>query len=120
MTIHGIEVKGVGVNPQTRCAHYATPQDIIAIKFFCCQTYYPCHACHHEVADHHAIVWPSDQFNEKAILCGVCGWEMSITEYMNSHYICPNCEAEFNPRCQNHYGLYFQVPHDRKLGSIYL
>ena len=109
MKIHGIEVKGVGIDPQTRCAHYSTPQDVIAIKFYCCQNYYPCYSCHHAVADHQAIAWASDQFDEKAILCGVCGWEMSITEYMNSHYTCPNCEAEFNLRCQNHYGLYFEM-----------
>jgi uncharacterized CHY-type Zn-finger protein len=51
-----------------------------------------------DVADHVLMPWPSDQFDEKAILCGVCGLEMTITEYMNSHYTCPNYEAEFNPR----------------------
>ena len=110
VNIHGIEVKGIGVDPQTRCAHYANPQDVIAIKFYCCQTYYPCYSCHDAVAEHTPMPWPSDQFDEKAILCGVCGWEMTITEYMNSHFSCPNCEAEFNPRCQNHYGLYFEIP----------
>ena len=62
-----------------------------------------------DVADHVPMPWPSDQFDEKAILCGVCGLEMTITEYMNSHYTCPNYEAEFNPRCQNHYELYFEM-----------
>jgi len=108
--IHGIEVSGVGVDPQTRCAHYSTPQDVIAIKFYCCQRYYPCHSCHALVTDHLPERWPIEKFNEKAILCGVCGVELSITDYLQSHYTCPNCEANFNPHCANHYGLYFDVP----------
>ncbi|MCL6631397.1 MAG: hypothetical protein K6T63_02085 [Alicyclobacillus herbarius] len=98
------------MDDQTRCAHYRTQRDIIAIKFFCCQTYYPCHQCHDALADHPAQVWPRDRFDEKAILCGACGYELTIHEYLNSSSRCPNCSAEFNPGCASHYSLYFTIP----------
>ena len=34
--IHGEEVHGVDVDPETRCAHWRSPLDIIAIQFKCC------------------------------------------------------------------------------------
>ena len=107
--IHGIEVKGVEVDLLTRCHHYSNTKDVIAIKFYCCQTYYPCHSCHDTITDHSPMLWPADKFDEKAILCGVCGLEMSISDYMKSNFTCSNCKADFNPRCQNHYRLYFEV-----------
>ena len=48
-------VLGRPVDEQTRCVHYRTPLDVIAIKFWCCQAYYPCHLCHEETAGHIAI-----------------------------------------------------------------
>ncbi|MEI2340752.1 hypothetical protein V8V71_18610, partial [Priestia megaterium] len=39
-------VKGDTVDSETRCMHYRTDKDIIAIKFYCCNTYYPCYQCH--------------------------------------------------------------------------
>ncbi|MBM7587063.1 putative CHY-type Zn-finger protein [Bacillus pakistanensis] len=107
MIVHGVVVKGVEVDSQTRCKHYHTERDIIAIKFKCCDTYYPCHLCHEECADHKALTWPKEEWNEKAILCGNCGEELTINEYMNSKSTCPNCSASFNPGCQLHYHLYF-------------
>lgn len=45
---HGVQVYGAVVDAQTRCAHYATALDVIAIRFFCCGQYFPCHLCHQE------------------------------------------------------------------------
>lgn len=102
-------IKGKIVDGQTRCVHYHGSTDIIAIRFKCCNEYYPCYECHLEEADHAALVWDKDEFDTKAILCGSCKNEMSITTYKNCNFSCPFCDAAFNPRCENHYHLYFEV-----------
>ncbi|MBO8175885.1 MAG: hypothetical protein H0Z31_00350 [Bacillus sp. (in: Bacteria)] len=102
-------VKGKLVDEQTRCIHYHSERDIIAIKFKCCKTYYPCYFCHAEVADHRSLRWTKDEWKMKAILCGNCGNELTIHQYMTCHSQCPYCDASFNPGCQNHYHLYFEI-----------
>jgi uncharacterized CHY-type Zn-finger protein len=72
------EVFGKTVDEHTRCVHYAAELDIIAIRFACCDRYYPCHLCHSETADHPAEQWPRDRWDQKAILCGDCWSELSI------------------------------------------
>lgn len=104
-----IVVKGKTVDEQTRCTHYHSPLDVIAIKFKCCETYYPCFYCHEETAGHKAEVWSKNEFDTKAILCGACWREMTINEYQHSNYQCPHCSTGFNPRCSNHNHLYFEV-----------
>lgn len=101
-------VRGVGLDAQTRCAHYNSPADIIAIKMKCCGMYYACKDCHAELAGHSAETWPVSEWKEKAVLCGACGSELTITEYMESGAECPACHAKFNPRCRNHYHFYFE------------
>jgi len=103
-----IEVKGKPVDDQTRCEHYHSPLDIIAIKFKCCDDYFPCYQCHQETVDHNPLVWPKDELDTKAVLCGVCKHELTINEYVNSQNYCPNCKSGFNPGCGNHYHLYFE------------
>lgn len=95
------------IDQQTRCTHYHSTSDVIAIKFKCCNQYYPCYQCHEEDADHASALWPLSDFNKKAILCGVCKTELTIHQYMNSHNTCPHCETSFNPNCARHYHLYF-------------
>lgn len=104
-----MDVKGKITDDQTRCVHYHSSLDIIAIKFKCCNQYYPCYYCHKEAAGHNATVWPATEFDTKAILCGVCKNEMSINEYKNSNYQCPFCISHFNPKCVNHDHLYFET-----------
>ena len=104
-----IEVKGKTVDEQTRCTHYHSPLDVIAIKFKCCDTYYPCFYCHEETAGHKAEVWSKNEFDTRAILCGICKQEMTINEYLHSNYQCPHCSAGFNPKCSNHNHLYFET-----------
>ena len=103
-----IKVYGKLVDGETRCEHYDSPLDIIAIKFKCCDNYYPCYQCHEETADHPAKVWNKDDWDTKGILCGVCKYELTINEYMKSNDQCPNCRSAFNPNCSKHYHLYFQ------------
>jgi uncharacterized CHY-type Zn-finger protein len=105
--IHGVEVHGVDVDLATRCAHYHAPNDIIAIKFVCCGEWFPCHECHAQLADHPASIWPSTQFDTPAILCGACGHQLTIREYLDCKSVCPRCGGKFNPGCANHHQLYF-------------
>jgi uncharacterized CHY-type Zn-finger protein len=101
------EVKGVDLDAETRCAHYHSALDIVAIRMACCGAYYACKDCHEALADHPIRVWPRSQWNVRAILCGACGHELTIHEYMSSGYACPHCKAAFNPGCRNHYHFYF-------------
>ena len=100
-------VEGVLLDPQTRCAHWRSPLDIIAIKMRCCGTYYACRQCHDELAGHAAAVWPMAAWDARAILCGACDGELSVRQYMACENTCPACGANFNPGCRTHYHLYF-------------
>ncbi|WP_373520866.1 CHY zinc finger protein [Aquiflexum sp.] len=104
-----IKVFGKSIDKHTRCLHWHSQLDIIAIKFKCCEKYYPCFSCHEEEADHEHKVWPKSEYGEKAILCGICGNELSIKDYMDSDNTCPHCQSGFNPGCSNHYHLYFET-----------
>ncbi|PGS48818.1 CHY zinc finger protein [Bacillus sp. AFS041924] len=96
------------IDNHTRCKHYHTEKDIIAIKFKCCDTYFGCFYCHEESTNHEPIVWSKNEWATKAILCGNCHEELTIQEYRDSNYKCPKCESDFNPGCKNHYHLYFE------------
>jgi uncharacterized CHY-type Zn-finger protein len=100
-------VRGVDMDAQTRCLHYHSPLDIIAIKMKCCEEYYACKECHDALADHPIEVWPVEMWDYEAILCGSCGNEMSISEYLAGGYTCLACGASFNPGCKNHHHFYF-------------
>ena len=52
-----MQVYGAVVDEETRCTHYHTEKDIVAIKFKCCDRYYPCYLCHEEYADHPIERW---------------------------------------------------------------
>jgi uncharacterized CHY-type Zn-finger protein len=100
-------VLGVNVDPHTRCEHYHSTLDIIAIKMMCCGAYYACKDCHEALANHPIQVWPSDMQHHKAVLCGSCGTELTIAQYMAAMDHCPTCNAKFNPGCRNHHHFYF-------------
>jgi uncharacterized CHY-type Zn-finger protein len=101
------EVRGIDLDAQTRCTHYRTVLDIIAIKMKCCGVYYACKDCHETLADHPIEVWPRSEWTERAVLCGACGYQMSIEQYMASDYKCPACNVAFNPGCRRHSQFYF-------------
>lgn len=109
MSANRIRVRGVDLDAATRCKHWHGPTDIIAIKMKCCGEYYACKECHDELAAHASEVWPETEWNEKAILCGACGEELSIHAYMQSEFHCPTCREPFNPGCRNHYHFYFEL-----------
>ena len=99
-------VYGLPVDAQTRCAHYSGATDVIAIRFPCCDRYYPCHECHEAVADHSPERWPAEARDEHAILCGVCASTLTIRDYLVTDD-CPRCGTAFNPGCRLHHPLYF-------------
>jgi uncharacterized CHY-type Zn-finger protein len=107
--IAGIPVRGIEVDDRTGCSHYRSELDIVAVKFNCCRTYYSCFYCHELAASHLARIWPRAQFHEKAVLCGACGTELTIHQYLNCQAVCPACQARFNPRCALHHPLYFEI-----------
>jgi uncharacterized CHY-type Zn-finger protein len=104
------EVRGIDLDAQTRCAHYRTVLDIVAIRMKCCGIYYACKECHEALADHPIAVWPQEEWSQPAVLCGACGGELSIARYMESGHRCNQCGAAFNPGCRNHYRFYFASP----------
>ena len=107
--VYGVEVHGLEVDRETRCAHYHSILDIVALRFVCCEKWYPCYECHAALADHPARPWPAARADEPAVLCGNCGYQLSANQYLASHHKCPVCEAAFNPGCSNHRDLYFEV-----------
>ena len=106
--IYGETVCGVDVDAQTRCAHWHGESDIIAIKFRCCEKWFPCYECHAELERHPPEVWAKSEFDSPAILCGGCGHQLKVREYLECDSICPRCERRFNPGCAKHYHLYFE------------
>jgi len=78
----GVPLRGVAVDPETRCAHWDSERDVVALRFGCCGTFSPCHACHAETADHEPAPWPRARFDDPAVLCGVCGTTLSARRYL--------------------------------------
>lgn len=100
---NSITLLGQLVDDQTRCAHYNSDNDIIALKFKCCQTYYPCYKCHDELTNHDIQKY-SINSQENVILCGVCKLDMTFDDY--KLLVC-KCGSAFNPGCKLHYDYYF-------------
>src|SRR5678815_52976 len=109
--VHGVEVFGSVVDDQTRCRHFASPLDIVAIKFKCCGQWFPCRTCHDESVNHPTSVWPKNEFETQAALCGSCGSRLSITKYLEGGDLCQICASPFNPGCRKHHHLYFATDH---------
>ncbi|MEC9240675.1 MAG: CHY zinc finger protein [Pseudomonadota bacterium] len=96
------------IDAETRCGHYHRGVDVVAIRFYCCRSWYACHDCHLALADHPPVVWPRGLWAEHAILCGVCGHQLAVHQYLAGDSVCPSCSAHFNPGCQQHHHLYFE------------
>ncbi len=75
----------------------------------CCGLFYACKDCHDALARHSIQVWLRSEWDARAILCGVCSYELTIHEYMHCDDRCPQCLANFNPGCRNHYQFYFET-----------
>ena len=112
-TVHGLEL-----DPQTLCAHWHSPRDVIAIKMRCCGEYYSCRQCHDALAGHPAVVWPASEWDQPAILCGVWAQEQTVREYLDGENHCPTCGAAFNPGCKTHHHLYFERKSTNETGDM--
>ena len=106
-----VPLRGVAVDAKTRCTHYDSELDVIALRFPCCDAYYPCFRCHEAVAGHDPERAPREAFDDPAVLCGVCGATLSVRAYLD----CPECDASFNPGCRRHHDRYFEP--EREVGS---
>ena len=102
-----VPLRGCSVDPATRCAHYDGPRDVIAIRFACCDVYYPCFKCHRETTAHDPVRWPASEHHESAVLCGVCGHTMTAATYLQTAHACSHCNTAFNPGCEAHHDRYF-------------
>ncbi len=106
-----VPLRGVAVDPETRCAHWDDAVDVVAFRFACCGTYYPCSACHDAATDHEAVPWPRGRFAEPAVLCGACRASLTARRYLGAgEDACPACGAAFNPGCRRHRDRYFERP----------
>lgn len=99
-------VHGVEVDARTRCAHYRSVVDIVAIQFRCCLEWYCCLHCHERMAGHPIRAWQADETTTEAVLCGECGERMTIAQYLGADR-CPRCAATFNAGCALHHPVYF-------------
>lgn len=108
MWIHNRFIAGA-IDQETRCTHYNSEVDRVAIQFYCCKKYFPCYHCHKEHGCGETQPWPKSQFHEKAILCGSCGAEQTIDSYLKNGQACPHCLRSFNPGCKKHEVYYFSI-----------
>lgn len=92
-----VAVRGIELDAETRCVHYHTVLDIVAIRMKCCGEYYACRSCHDVLADHAPEVWPVTERDSRAVRCGACGTELTIAAYLAAEDRCVACGAEFNP-----------------------
>ena len=99
-------VRGPAIDAETRCVHYGSALDVVALRAPCCDAWYPCHLCHAAVADHPLEVIPRADQHLPAALCGACRATMNVPEYLAADS-CPSCGAAFNPGCAAHAHLYF-------------
>ncbi|WP_418282802.1 CHY zinc finger protein [Halorubrum sp. DTA98] len=103
-----VPLRGIDVDPDTRCVHWDGAVDVIALRFGCCGAYYPCFECHDAVVDHGAEPWPRERFDDPAVLCGVCSATLTAAAYLDCGDACPRCGTAFNPGCRRHRDRYFE------------
>jgi uncharacterized CHY-type Zn-finger protein len=102
-------VRGLDVDAETRCRHWHSPRDVVAVKMKCCGVYYACKDCHDALAGHRSEVWPRTEWDQPAVLCGACGSELGVRDYLDAADACPACGAGFNPGCRLHRHFYFET-----------
>lgn len=97
------EYFGIGLDSSSRCYHYHTKLDIVALKCAVCQKYYACYKCHDALEEHCFAATKSDEMF--LVLCGSCRQMLTLKEYKTG--FCPYCRMLFNPNCQRHDSIYF-------------
>ena len=98
------KINGLLVDNESRCQHYHSPLDIVALKCYDCQKYYACYQCHDHIEDHRFRAYPCHIRQDKVVICGVCLHEMTIENYQKS-ISCSHCHSRFNPACSKQTGL---------------
>ena len=101
------KIYGLLVDNESRCQHYHTELDIVALKCFGCLKYYACYQCHDSLEEHIAFELILVISSRTRSLCGVYQHEMVIDEYQEA-IVCPNCHSAFNLACSKHYDIYFE------------
>lgn len=123
VAIAGVTVEAVDGDANSRCMHWHSARDIVALRFHCCGRWFACFDCHAALAGHSVTdvdgnllaacsghrVWPPGSGSERAVLCGACGYVLTVDEYLNCNDACPACAAAFNPGCRLHRHLYFST-----------
>lgn len=102
MVIHGRDV-----DKQGRCVHYHSERDVIANRCATCGGWWACFECHREHTDHPFGRIPVES-GVPGAKCGACAHEMDYAEY-SAAQSCPNCAHPFNPGCEIHAPLYFEL-----------
>lgn len=106
-------VRGVDLDPQTRCVHWRTGLDVVALRLACCAPYWACRDCHDALADHPAVPVPREDADAPHVLCGVCRSTLTVRRYhavlAADRPACPRCGAGFNPGCARHSHLYVEA-----------
>jgi uncharacterized CHY-type Zn-finger protein len=103
------------MNPKQNygCAHWHSEKDVVALKCPCHNEFHPCLLCHEDKYGIPPERWPEESWaQEKAIWCRVCETALTIVDYMTCNSTCPKCGVAFNPRCRNHWPLYFAMKED--------
>lgn len=109
------KIYGKLTDRQGRCIHYHTALDVIANKCAICRKFYSCYKCHNEKEAHaYGAISPEEA---SAVMCGVCGYQFSYSDYEQMGGSCANCGAHFNPRCSLHKCIYSQSPQKEKTDS---
>ena len=83
------KIYGLLVDNESRCQHYHTELDIVALKCFDCLKYYACYQCHDSLEEHSFRAYPCHLKQDKVLICGV---------YQHA----------FNLACSKHYDIYFE------------
>lgn len=100
------QIYGELLDHESRCRHYHTVLDIVALKCWSCRRYYACYQCHDQFECHDFTPYPRTRKEDKVVICGVCHKEMSIASYEEAS-ACPRCGSAFNPACHKHKEIYF-------------
>ncbi|MFL4356214.1 CHY zinc finger protein [Streptococcus uberis] len=95
---------GMALDEQSRCYHYHSENDIVALKCQSCQKYYACYHCHDSLEDHLFVATNSQE--SYPVMCGVCQHLLSLKDYQKGY--CIFCQNPFNPKCSLHYDVYFK------------
>jgi uncharacterized CHY-type Zn-finger protein len=108
MTSGPPDIFGLDLDAASRCRHWHSPLDIVAMRFKCCGKFFACADCHEALAGHSIERWTPADTEQVVARCGQCGLCMTLSGYLTCDDSCPGCRAPFNPGCRKHRGIYFE------------